>query len=93
MQHLQKEVCEFHLRECYDNVVLHCYNIHEDETTCVICQENSKTDIIVPDHYHILGYYRAAVHQSNNNTNIKERLQDCSRQLQDRIECYEDTGL
>ena len=44
----------------------HCHNKFEDEATCVICQENSKADTIVPDHCHILGHFRGAAHQNCN---------------------------
>ena len=44
----------------------HCHNKHEDETTCVLCRENCKADIIVPDHCHVLGNFRSAAHQSCN---------------------------
>ena len=49
-----------------------CHNRFEVKTSCVICQEDSKTDIIVPDHCHILGHFRGTAGQ---NCNLNYRIE------------------
>ena len=53
-------------RKNFVRVLPHGHNRFEDKTLSVICQENSKADIIVPEHCHILGHFRGAAHQNCN---------------------------